>query len=971
MKKTSKIVLALCFVLATLLSLCGCALDFKVNAEENLQEKISLCLKDDWHVYVDGDDKGETEEWYTGFLGDGNTVSLPYETSSDGYTSVIWFATEFEADFEMLENQRVIIELEGVQYYTKLWMNGNLAGEHYGSYGKFYIDVTDYIRPGETNLIAMRLCAPKGGTSLNGVPDTSIPTWLGSFQHIQTPVYVNVVPDTYITDTYVNTVYENGNMEVELTLNNATSRSRSITVNTNVSEADETASLLNATKTFRVKPGEQKVKYTVKLEDYKLWDVDNPNLYDVAITLTDNRSGNTDYSQVTVGYKDFRVDDEGYFVLNGERIFIKSCHTSGYILGSVDVGADIERQKHQLDYLKAAGFNTVRWLDGLALPELMDYADRIGLLMYEENATSWTQTDCDSTAEIFAHEISEVALRDRNHVSFAILGMLNETIGKNETSQRYQAALDGPKTIREIDNDVLMLLSSGRWDYDDSIASACNPGSTEWTAYMGNEGLEEGTEVNATYESAFSGIGDIHYYPSLPYSASIGDMFRIIGDVRAAFVSEAGAGSQCNIISDYCTIQQEDNISLGNSSNTSIARQITTMQEMYEEYDINKIYGSLEELLKDSQALQSEQRNLLVDYIRSNEKINGYSMTQGSDVGYRGEGVLEGIMNHKEGMFDSILNCWSDLRFCINIRDYNLYNTDNFNLQVDLSNFNALDKDLDYTVLMSIIGEGKTVWSKSVNIKANDSFVIPVVSEDIDITALESGEYTISCVLCGKNTMATKTFWVTNKKDMPKTNATVYYVGLNETQLSLLKEAGATLIEYTGQDVKEKSTIIFGKNNVSSKLPDLAFEAANTKGCHVVGAAWGAFGDYGLTYLPIDQPGMPSNSPNWLYHNDAIIYDTAITDGLMTDCLVSPLYYEDIYDAHYYFNMQTPDEIHAFSFFIGVDGGVSEQDMIYGVTCGSFNYGAGKITVCTFDLSEGAGSPTADRMLINMVNYIK
>lgn len=89
------------------------------------------------------------------------TLSLPYETSSDGYTSVIWFATEFEADFDMLENQRVVLELEGVQYYTKLWMNGNLAGEHYGSYGKFYIDVTDYIRPGETNLIAMRLCSPK------------------------------------------------------------------------------------------------------------------------------------------------------------------------------------------------------------------------------------------------------------------------------------------------------------------------------------------------------------------------------------------------------------------------------------------------------------------------------------------------------------------------------------------------------------------------------------------------------------------------------------------------------------------------------------------------------------------------------------------------------------------------------------------------------------------------------------------
>lgn len=83
----------------------------------------------------------------------------------------------------------------------------------------------------------------------------------------------------------------------------------------------------------------------------------------------------------------------------------------------------------------------VRFISGPALPEMLDYCDRIGLMVYEETAMAWFPTDCSITGELVTSEISQLLYRDRNHVSFSILGLLNETYGNSGTQARYGAAV--------------------------------------------------------------------------------------------------------------------------------------------------------------------------------------------------------------------------------------------------------------------------------------------------------------------------------------------------------------------------------------------------------------------------------------------------------------------------------------------------------------------------------------------------
>ena len=149
----------------------------------------------------------------------------------------------------------------------------------------------------------------------------------------------------------------------------------------------------------------------------------------------------------------------------------------------------------------------------------------------------------------------------------------------------------------------------------------------------------------------------------------------------------------------HISLQQENNSSLGNLMNQSIAQQLEALDYIYTQYGLNTVFATQEDIVTQSQILQARQRSLLVDYIRSNPKISGYSMTQGADIGYRGEGILEGQMTHKTAMYDTIRDCWSDLRWCVNLDEYNVYSDGALDVDIRLSNFGVLE-DKDYTCLL-------------------------------------------------------------------------------------------------------------------------------------------------------------------------------------------------------------------------------------------------------------------------------
>ncbi len=49
---------------------------------------------------------------------------------------------------EELRGKRIFVELDGVQKYARVYLNGTLLGDHKGGYNGFYFDLTPHIRFG-------------------------------------------------------------------------------------------------------------------------------------------------------------------------------------------------------------------------------------------------------------------------------------------------------------------------------------------------------------------------------------------------------------------------------------------------------------------------------------------------------------------------------------------------------------------------------------------------------------------------------------------------------------------------------------------------------------------------------------------------------------------------------------------------------------------------------------------------------
>ena len=90
--------------------------------------------------------------------------------------------------------------------------------------------------------------------------------------------------------------------------------------------------------------------------------------------------------------------------------------------------------------------------------------------------------------ERYELSVREMVLRDRNHPSVAIWGMLNET----DDGPVFREAASALSLVRSLDDTRLVLLSSGRWDCQLSIGSVSNPGSSQWEYEWGREAQTAG-----------------------------------------------------------------------------------------------------------------------------------------------------------------------------------------------------------------------------------------------------------------------------------------------------------------------------------------------------------------------------------------------------------------------------------------------------------------------------------------------
>ena len=116
-------------------------------------------------------------------------------------------------------------------------------------------------------------------------------------------------------------------------------------------------------------------------------------------------------SSTRCGFREFKFEN-GYFRLNGKRIFLKSADTGNEFPIGIHCPRSLEFLRQDMIYAKALGFNMVRFIAGVAFTEQLDLCDELGLMVYEESLAGWMMENSPRFLELYDQSIKEMIRRD-------------------------------------------------------------------------------------------------------------------------------------------------------------------------------------------------------------------------------------------------------------------------------------------------------------------------------------------------------------------------------------------------------------------------------------------------------------------------------------------------------------------------------------------------------------------------------
>ena len=316
------------------------------------------------------------------------------------------------------------IEFDGAMANSTVWINGHqLGGRPYGYIG-FGFDLTPYLKFGtEPNLLAVRL-TPEDHSS-RWYPGAGIyrNVWLD----ITGPVHVEHW-GTYITTPKVSD--ESATVSVKIQLHNESDSPAKVTLEAAVLNQARNAVGSQRQQVSLDAHGSVTQEFALPVSQPQRWDLDHPYLYTLSAAVLDSNNHALDRYDTPFGIRSIVFDKTLGFVLNGRPVKLQGV-CDHHDLGALGAAVNRRATERQLEILKAGGVNAIRTSHNPPSPELLEYCDRMGLLVMDEAFDMWRIPKVANGYSKYYDQWSERDVRDfvhrdRNHPSIIMWSIGNE-----------------------------------------------------------------------------------------------------------------------------------------------------------------------------------------------------------------------------------------------------------------------------------------------------------------------------------------------------------------------------------------------------------------------------------------------------------------------------------------------------------------------------------------------------------------
>ncbi|WP_026923874.1 glycoside hydrolase family 2 protein [Glycomyces arizonensis] len=471
-----------------------------------------LDLSGQWGFAHDDDDRGLAQRWFDGReLPQAITVPFPPESPASGigatgFHPVVWYRRELTADDLAAvgheRGRRLLVHFGAVDYRARVWLDGQLVGEHEGGHTPFALDLTDDLRAAGPHVLVVRaeddphdLAQPRGKQDWHEAPHA---IWYHRTTGIWQPVWLESVAPLHVERLLWTCDLTDGTVTAQVDLSHRTDAEVRVRIEHEgavIGEAAVRATGAQASVTVPLAGQENGQEY-----ERLLWRPGSPTLLDAWVSV--EAEGRTEDAVASyLGLRSVRVGG-GRFLLNDRPVVLRSVLSQGYWPESHLAAPSEHALRREAELIGELGFNAVRLHQKIEDPRFLYHADRIGLLVWGEMAATYafSRTSVGRTVA----EWTEAVRRDAAHPSIVTWVPLNESWGVQHLALRddqralaealyhLTKALDPTRPV--ISNDGWELGTSDLWtmhDYESdgrTLAERYDVPIEELRAHIGDTG---------------------------------------------------------------------------------------------------------------------------------------------------------------------------------------------------------------------------------------------------------------------------------------------------------------------------------------------------------------------------------------------------------------------------------------------------------------------------------------------------
>ena len=344
-----------------------------------------------WRFYL-GDASGaeqptfDDSQWRQLSLPHDYSIEQEYTQAGEAESAYLlggtgWYRKNFTLD-KAMEGKEVRLDFDGVYMNATVYVNGHKVGTHPYGYTAFSFDITDYVKVGEVNTIAVKVD--------HKTPSSRWYSGSGIYRSVHLTTMDKVHVDLNGVKVETPKLAEgNQNTNIKTKVLNESGEEKAVTVTHTMFEKGTDKSVGTVTTDSKTVAAGQSVdvEATMNVTGAKLWSTESPNLYTVR---TEVKVGDAvvDTYETDYGFRYFAFDTETGFSLNGKKVKLKGVcmhHDQGAL------GAEANRRaiERQVEILQEMGCNSIRVTHNPAASALIDVCNEKGIIVIDEFFDGW------------------------------------------------------------------------------------------------------------------------------------------------------------------------------------------------------------------------------------------------------------------------------------------------------------------------------------------------------------------------------------------------------------------------------------------------------------------------------------------------------------------------------------------------------------------------------------------------------